>query len=314
MPCLCGGVWALEFKGETGNKATFETLEEAHQNSPAVVGAYQVAAMPGPGAMGPGAAPRPRAYSGHPALDNYPKGTTFVYRSANMYGGRAAARMNTNIIVFAEQHFDSKDAAQAYLKSAGLIDIVDEATGSIVLVTPAGKTFGRADAASYYALQTAMLAQQASGVRTDGTPVFYTDAEYFGGFAYVYVVGVDGGATFFNNHIATTFDFASRIAGALLINGRIDEVRKPSTYIPVHLVNPGAGVAEKVQGRQRRERGEGFRRGRHLLQPGPASPPGHRRQRRRPRRRRQGGLLRHVHQGHARARGPAGGVQRGHSL
>lgn len=256
MLCLSGGVWAQRFTGETGNRATFETLEEAHQNSPAVVGAYQVAALPGPGAMGlgsagpgagPGAAPRPRAYSGHPALDNYPKGTTFVYRSANMYGGRAAARMNTNLIVLAEQHFDSKEAAQAYLKSAGLIDIADEATGSIVLVTPAGKTFGQADVASYYALQTAMLAQDASGVRPDGTRIFYTDAEYFGGFAYVYVVGVDGGATFFNNHIATTFDFASRVAGALLINSRVDEVRKPSTYIPVYLVNPGAGVADKYK-------------------------------------------------------------------
>ena len=178
MLCLCGGVWAQKFTGETGNRATFETLEEAHQNSPAVVGAFQAAVMPGPGvigvgAAGPGAAPRPRTYSGHPALDNYPKGTAFVYRSANMYGGRAAARMNTNLIVFAEQHFDSKDAAQAYLKSAGLIDIADEATGSIVLVTPAGKTFGQADVASYYALQTAMLAQQASGVRADGTPVSY---------------------------------------------------------------------------------------------------------------------------------------------
>lgn len=250
--CLCGGARAKQFTGETGNKATFETLEEAHQNSPAVVGAYQAAAMPGPGARGvgpagPDAAPRPRAYSGHPALDNYPKGTAFVYRSANMYGGRAAARMNTNLIVFAERHFDSKDAAQAYLKSAGLIDIADEATGSIVLVTPAGKTFGQADVAPYYALQTAMLAQQASGVRLDGTPVSYTDAEYFGGFAYVYVVGIDGGATFFNNHIATTFDFGSRIAGALLVNGRVDEVRKPSTYIPVYLVNPGAGVADKYK-------------------------------------------------------------------
>jgi|WetSurMetagenome_2_1015567.scaffolds.fasta_scaffold04691_7 hypothetical protein len=252
VPCLCGGAWAQRFTGETGNKATFETLEEAHQNSPTVVGAYQVAAMPGPGARGagsagPGPAPRPRTYSGHPALDNYPKGIAFVYRSANMYGGRATARMNTNLIVFAEQHFDSKDAAQAYLKSAGLIDIADEATGSIVLVTPLGKTFGQADVASYYGLQTAMLAQQASGVRPDGTPVSYTDAEYFGGFAYLYVVGVDGGATFFNNHIATTFDFASRIAGALLVNSRVDEVRKPSTYIPVYLVNPGAGVADKYK-------------------------------------------------------------------
>jgi hypothetical protein len=266
----CSGAWALKFTGETGNKATFETLEEAHQNSPAVVRAYQAANMPGPGApvrgagapgsgdrgaVTPGAAgrgaPRARVFAGHPALDNYPKGTTFVYRSPNMYGGRAAARMNTNLIVYAEQHFDTKDAALAYLKAAGLIEIADEATGSIVLVTPIGKTFDRADVGSYYALQTAMLAQQASGVQADGTPVSYSDAEYFGGFAYVYFIGVDGGATFFNNYIATTFDFASRIAGALLVGGGADEVRKPSTFVPAYLVNASEAVVEKYKAANR---------------------------------------------------------------
>jgi len=263
---LCNAAYALNFTGETGNKATFETLQEAHQSSPAVVRAYQGNNMPGPAGAGPGAAgrgaaapgapspgaagpgaPRARAYAGHPALDNYPKGTTFVYRSANMYGGRAAARLNTNLIVCAERRFDDKDAAFAWLKAAGLIEIADEATGSIVLVTPVGKTFGAADVAPYYALQTAMLAQQASGVQTDGSAVAYTDAEYFGGFAYVYFIGVDGGAAFFNNYIATTFDFASRIAGALLVGGGVDEVRKPSTFVPVYLVNAGAAVVEKYK-------------------------------------------------------------------
>jgi hypothetical protein len=266
---LCGGgaASARNFTGETGNKATFETLEEAHQNSPAVVKTYQgsnvpgagapaggapgrgapAAGAPGRGAPGAGAPARERAYAGHPVLDNYPKGTTFVYRSPNMYGGRAAARMNTNLIVYVERHFDGKDAAQAYLKAAGLIDVADEATGSIVLVTPVGKTFGSADVAPYYALQTAMLAQQASGVRADGSPVAYTDAEYFGGFAYVYFIGVDGGSTFFSNYIAGTFDFVSRIAGALLIGGGMDEVRKVSTFVPVYLVNPGETVIEKYK-------------------------------------------------------------------
>ena len=260
---VCGGASARNFTGETGNKATFETLEEAHQNSPAVVKTYQGGntmpppgtpgfGPPGPGARGPGAPGRapargPRAYAGHPVLNNYPKGTTFVYRSPNMYGGRAAARMNTNLIVYVEQHFDTKDAAMAYLKAAGLIGIADEATGSIVLVTPVGKTFDSADVASYYALQTAMLAQQASGVQADGSPVTYTDAEYFGGFAYIYFIGVDGGATFFNNHIAGTFNFASRIAGALLVGGGVDEVRKVSTFIPVYLVNAGEAVIEKYK-------------------------------------------------------------------
>jgi dienelactone hydrolase len=263
----CSAASARNFTGETGNKATFETLEEAHQNSPAVVKTYPGGnTMPPPGTPGfgapgaggpggagaPGRAPSaPRAYAGHPALNTYPKGTTFVYRSPNMYGGRATARMNTNLIVYVEQHFDTKDEALAYLKSAGLIEIADEATGSVVLVTPVGKTFGSDDVAPYYALQTAMLAQQASGVQADGSRVTYADAEYFGGFAYVYFIGVDGGATFFNNYVAGTFDFASRIAGALLIGGRMNEVRKVSTFIPVYLVNASEAVIEKYKAANR---------------------------------------------------------------
>lgn len=245
---------ARNFTGETGNKATFETLEEAHQNAPAVVRSYYQGGMslPGRGPGGPGApagapAPRPRVYVGHPVLDNYPKGTTFVYRSPNMYGGRAAARMNTNLIVYVERRFESKEEAFAFLKSAGLIDIINEATGSIVLVTPIAKTFGRADMTSYYALQTAMLAQQATGTQADGSMVTYADAEYFGGFAYLYFIGVDGGATFFHNHIAGTFDCVSRIAGALLIGGRMDEVRKVATYVPVYLVNAQEDVIAKYK-------------------------------------------------------------------
>ena len=64
-----------------------------------------------------------------------------------------------------------------------------------------------------------MLAQNAFGTEPDGSRVYYSDAQYFGGYGYLYFIGVDGGATFFNNHIATTFDFVSRIAGALLSAG-----------------------------------------------------------------------------------------------
>lgn len=238
---VCSGASALNSTCETGNKATFETLAEAHQNSPAVVQTYE-----GNNTIDP-KTKQARAFTGHPALDNYPKGTTFVYRSPNMYGGRAAARLNTNLIVYVEQHFDSKDAAYAYLKAAGLINIADEATGSIVLVTPVGKTFGSADITSYYALQTAMFAQKAYGTQADGSNIYYSDAEYFGGYGYIYFIGVDGGATFFNNHLATTFDFVSRIAGALLVGGGVDEIRKVSTFVPVYLVNASEDVVEKYK-------------------------------------------------------------------
>ncbi len=228
------GAFAMNFTGSQGNKATFETLEETRASSPVAIGSLE-------GNKG-------RTFKSHPVLDGYPNGTTFIYRSANLFGGRAAARMNTNLMVYVEQHFDGKGAAMNWLKSAGLIDIADEATGTIVLVTPIGKSFGNADIAAYYALQTAMFAQNALlAPGSAGSGVFYSDAEYFGGFGYLYLVGVDGGATFFNNHIATNIDFAGRIAGALLINGKVDEIRKVSTFVPVYLVNAGDDVVDKYK-------------------------------------------------------------------
>lgn len=235
---------ALNFSGRQGNKATFETLEETRSSSPQAVASLETG---GPVPFASPEANRPRVYKSHPVLDDYPKGTTFIYRSPNLYGGRAAARMNTDLIVYVDQHFDSKDAAFAYLKAAGLVDIANQATGCIVLVTPIGKTFDTADVAPYYALQTAIFSQNAYGTQPDGSRVYYSDAQYFGGYGYTYFIGIDGGATFFNNHIATTFDFVSRIAGALLVGGGVDDIRKVSTFVPVYLVNAGDNVIEKYK-------------------------------------------------------------------
>lgn len=223
--------FALNFTGELGNEATFETLQEAHASSPAVVKNIMENES--------------KTFIGHPVLDGYPEGTTFIYRSANQYAGRAAARLNTNIFVYAEEKFETKDAAFAYLQNAGLIDIIDEAIGSIVLVTPSGETFTREDAAYYYALQTAMLAQKASGTDAAGNTVFYSDAEYFGGYGYVYFIGVDGGATFFNNYIAPEIDFVGRLAGVLLFGGDMQRTRKPSIFLPIALVNSPKAIVEK---------------------------------------------------------------------
>jgi len=273
---------ALNYTGRQNNPATFETLEEARVNGPVAVVALE-------GNAG-------RSFKSHPVLDGYPTGTTFVYRSPNLYGGRAAARLNTDILVFVEQSFASKDAAQQYLKNLGLLKIADEAIGSVVLVTPAnGTTFGAADQKNYYALQTALLAQKASepgsgggrggpppgagpggpgrggpppgagpggpgpGGPAGGAPgggrggpgggggVSYSDAEYFGGFAYTYVIGIDGGATFLNDYVASTLDYVSRIAGLLLINGKMDTVRQVAGLVPTYLVNAPAAVVEKYK-------------------------------------------------------------------
>ncbi len=233
--------FSLDYSGSQNNQATFETLEEARRNGPVAVGSLE-------GNNG-------RTFRSHPVLDGYPEGTAFVYRSPNLYGGRAAARLNTDILVFAEKAFAGKDAALQYLKDLGLIQIIHDAIGSVILVTPAdGKTFGPGDQKYYYALQTAIFAQKAGerpaagGARGPGMfgggGIGYSDAEYFGGFGYTYVIGIDGGATYLNNYVAGTLDYVSRIAGMLLINGKMDPGRNVAGLVPVYLVNAPDTVAE----------------------------------------------------------------------
>jgi len=233
---LTSSASALNYSGRQNNEATFETLEEARVNGPKAVVALE-------GNNG-------RTFKSHPVLDGYPEGTTYIYRGPNLYGGRAAARLNTDILVFAEKTFANKDAAKQYLTDLGLIKIIDEAIGSIILVTPAnGRAFAANDQKNYYALQTAMLAQKAGegGGRRGAGGASYSDAEYFGGFGYTYVIGIDGGATFVNNYISQTLDYVSRIAGMLLINGSMEDVRKVAGLVPVYLVNAPDTVIEKYK-------------------------------------------------------------------
>jgi dienelactone hydrolase len=227
------GAFALNYSNRLGNKATFETLEEARASSTAA------SAAQGPGRGG--------ILKSHPVLDTYPKETAYVYRSANLWSGRAL-RSNTNILVFSDRSFQDKDSALAYLKALGLIEIIDQAIGSVVLVTPADPKAGftAVDQKHYYALQTAMLSVRASQ-RVDNATTTFTDGMYFGGFGFLYAVGIDGGATFFNNYIASALDYASRLAGVLLINGSMDENRKVASVLPAYLVNPTAAVEARYK-------------------------------------------------------------------
>jgi len=222
--------FALNYTGNVGNKTTFETLEEARLSGPVFFNALNG-----------------RNYISDPCLDGYPEGTTFIYRSPDMYGVTAAVRENTVIAVFAETAFASKDAAYAYIENLGLIDIINEARGSIVLVTPADHTtFTRADQYAYYKLQSAMFNHGAS-VKNGDVSTYYSDAAYYGGFSYLYVIGIDGSATFLNNYIATNLDNVGRVAGMLLINSNIDHVRKIAQFVPTYLVNATESVIEKYK-------------------------------------------------------------------
>lgn len=172
----------MNYKNRLGNAAGIETLEEAHQNGP-----EEVVKLFGNAE---------KEYAPNPLLDTYPAGTTFVYRSANIYGGQAAVRNNTSFLVFSDQHFDDKDAALAYMQALGLTDLIDSLVGSVTLFTPADPAAGftAADLENYYNLHKSMY--------TKGF-VPYADCEYFGTTGKIYFIGIDGGATFVNNFVAT---------------------------------------------------------------------------------------------------------------
>jgi len=62
-----------------------------------------------------------------------------------------------------------------------------------------------------------------------------------------YTLSYDGGATFLNNYIAGTMDYVSRIAGMLLIDGKMENVRQVATLVPVYLVNAPEAVVAKYK-------------------------------------------------------------------
>ena len=248
----CCSALALDYKVTLGNEATFETMTEVQQNEAEAMQPFfatYVGKVLSPGRDG--------TYVPHPVMADYPGDTTYVYRSPDMYGINAAVRINTNFVVYVDKAFETKDEAFEYLQDLGLIDLVNAARGSIVLVTPnvpygqdssGNRTGGFTDADQkyYYMLQTAMFSLDTNEVR-DGVTVTYVDANYYGGYSYLYVIGIDGGATFLNNYVASNLDYVSRMAGLLLINGEMDRIRDVAAYVPVYLVNAPAEVIAKYE-------------------------------------------------------------------
>ena len=238
----------FDFTGTLGNEATFETLEEARENGPAVI-----ADAPDSAAMGNTGL----AQAANPVLADFPAGTAFVYRSADMYGGFAAGRMNSVFLVYTTEQFDEKAEALAYIQGLGLTALADEVRGSVVLVTPtapetmgsSGITggFGAADQKHFYNLLTAITAFKAKAYNADGSRTNYADSEYYGTFKNLYVIGIGGGATFLNNYVAGIENFVGRIAGMLLINGKMDPLSKVASLIPVYLVNADAATIAKYK-------------------------------------------------------------------
>lgn len=220
----------MNYFNRQNNTATFELLEEARQSGPKAVaslfGNWE------------------KQFKPHPALEAFPSGRVFVYRSANLYGGQTAVRNNTAVVVFAERSFKNKDEAFGFLTKLGLIEQINAVIGSIILMTPADPSVGftKADLKNYYTLHGVLFTQKASE-RTNKGMAYYSDAEYCGAQGKVYFIGIEGGATFINNHIAPgRQDCIGLCAGVLLIGGEMDASVKVSKYVPAYVLN-GSQVA-----------------------------------------------------------------------
>ena len=205
---------------------TFETMEEVHANGPALFGPVYN-----------------REFVTDPAMETYPEGTTYVYRSNTYTGLTAGYRMNTNLLVYTDEEIADKDAALNYLKGLGITDMIDEAGGSAVLVTPVDKAagFGAADQYAYYKLQAAMC--NLGGGVWGGAG--YIDNFYYGGVTNRYLIGIGGGAAFLCNSVAPQLDYIGRIAGMMLVNADMEQILDVAVPVPVYLVNPSEQAADK---------------------------------------------------------------------
>ncbi|MBR3544824.1 MAG: hypothetical protein IKN76_02035, partial [Oscillospiraceae bacterium] len=100
----------LNYWNRQDNPATFETLEEVRAHAVGVT-----SRLPGGTFF---------TQILNPALENYPQGLVYIYRSPNLYGGETGARNNTTFIVFADRRFETKEAGMAWLEELGLIRLI----------------------------------------------------------------------------------------------------------------------------------------------------------------------------------------------
>ena len=219
----------LNYWNRQDNPATFETLAEVRANAPAVTaklsGNDRFRQIP------------------NPKLEDFPEGLVYIYRSPNLYGGQTAARNNTSFIVFADQRFETKEEGKAYLESLGLIGLIDQAVGTILLEMPESNDgYTEDDLRRCYVLHGALFFQKMI-VEIDGERCCPAEAEYCGGYGKVYMFGVGKGATYMNNFIAGSRDpLIGRVAGYFTYGGEMSETVTVSQYIPAYIVN-GCGTA-----------------------------------------------------------------------
>ena len=218
----------LNYWNRQDNPATFETLSEVREHAVAVTEKLS------------GNERFPQILN--PRLEGFPEGLVYVYRSPDLYGGETGARNNTSFLVFPDGRFDTKEAAKAYLEELGLIRLIDEAVGTILLLMPEKEDYSEDDLQHYYTLIDCLFSQKAF-IEIDGKRCVPAESEYCGGYGKTYLFGVGRGATFMNNHVAGSRDeLIGRAAGYFTYGGEMDDAARVSQYVPAYIVN-GSGVA-----------------------------------------------------------------------
>ena len=219
----------LNYWNRQDNPATFETLEEVRAHAVAATSAI--------------ANNKRFPQILNPKLEDFPGGLVYVYRSPNLYGGETAARNNTSFILFPDGRFETKEEAKAWLESLGLIRLIDEAIGTILMIMPEKEEgYGEDDLQHCYTLVNALFSQKAF-VEIDGKRCVPAEAEYCGGYGKTYLFGVGKGADFMLNYVAGSRDeLIGRAAGFFTYGGRMRDTARVSGYVPAFLVNP-CGVA-----------------------------------------------------------------------
>ena len=219
----------LNYWNRQDNPATFETLEEVRAHAVAATSAI--------------ANNKRFPQILNPRLEDFPGGLVYVYRSPNLYGGETAARNNTSFILFPDGRFETKEEAKAWLESLGLIRLIDEAIGTILMILPEKDAgYGEDDLQHCYTLVNALFSQKAF-VEIDGKRCVPAEAEYCGGYGKTYLFGVGKGADFMLNYVAGSRDeLIGRAAGFFTYGGRMRDTARVNGYVPAFLVNP-CGVA-----------------------------------------------------------------------
>ncbi|MDR1157897.1 MAG: S-layer homology domain-containing protein [Oscillospiraceae bacterium] len=205
-----------------------------------------------------------------PAPDNFTQvddlgadgSVTYTYIAPDLYVPRPM--MTPVFYVYADEKFDTRKDAWAYITAIGLVDLANAQKGAIMVMNPVGDTWGSEDVDVYWELQDylwfteewygydpvaysdaypAALAEHGTAALAKAAVMAAIGAKRGITLTYgqmQYLVAEDGGATFVSEHMTEN---ARRIAGALLVGGTAPAgARAGDITLPAYIASSAAAV------------------------------------------------------------------------